>query len=186
MRTIHPWHSLLLAGLLLGCSSPDVIPESLEPQVDKNVSFTQLRESPDSYRGKMVVVGGQVLKAKRLPEGTQIEVLQLPLEDSLAPAKDRGTSQGRFLALQRASLDPATLAAGTRVTIIGEVTGATTDRLDEAEYRYPTLDVRHMHVWDNASDTSGRASGSWWGIFGGVGIGSGGGSVGGVGIGAGY
>lgn len=51
--------------LLAGCSSTSIIPEPLEPQIDKSVTFSQLLESPDSYRGKVLVLGGEVLKAKR-------------------------------------------------------------------------------------------------------------------------
>ena len=61
---------------LSGCASSDVIPEALEPQIDKNLTFDQVIASPDSYRGRTFVVGGEVLKSKRLKEGTQIEVLQ--------------------------------------------------------------------------------------------------------------
>jgi outer membrane lipoprotein len=171
--------------ILPGCaSSPEVIPESLEPQVDKNLTFKQLLESPDSYRGRVVVVGGEVLKAKRLQNRTQIEILQLPLDDAQEPMSNRAESQGRFLALQQEFVDPATLAEGTRVTIVREVHGAKTDRLDEMEYRYPTLTVKHLHVWP-ASAYESRRSGSWWGIFGGVGFGTGR-SIGGVGIGTGF
>ena len=56
--------------------------------------------------------------------GTQLEVLQLPLEDDQGPVTERTASKGRFLAWQKEFLDPATIADGTRVTIVGEVTGA--------------------------------------------------------------
>ena len=95
----------------------------------------------------MLVFGGEVLKAKRLRDSTQVELLQLPLENGEEPTFDRQQSQGRFLALQQEFLDPATLIEGTRVTIVGEVSGAKTDRLDDTEYRYPTLIVKHLHIW---------------------------------------
>lgn len=182
MRLVHG--VLATAVLLAGCgSSPDVIPESLEPQVDKNVTFNQLHESPDSYKGKMVVIGGEVLKVRRVQDGTQLEVLQLPLDDSYRPASQRTGSQGRFLAHQASALDPATIPNNSRLTIVGEVTGATMQRLDEIDYRYPTVDIKHLHVWE-----PGYASSPWWrGIDVGVGVfGGSGGSGGGVGIGTGY
>lgn len=118
-------------------------------QVDRTLAFAQLKVSPDSYRGHLVIVGGEVLSAKRLKEGTRIEVLQIPLEDSQAPGKDRTASEGRFLAIQQEFLDPATIPPGTRVTIVGEVTGATTLLLDETDYTYPTLEIKHLKVWPN-------------------------------------
>jgi len=162
-----------VAVVAAGCATP-VIPESLEPQVDKAVTFSQIVESPDSYRGKVVVVGGEILKAKALKGGTQLEVLQLPLDSYQEPVTDRMESKGRFLALQKEFLDPATIAEGTRVTVVGEVTGSSVEKMDEADYRFPTLDVKHLHRWDAKRAEERSAPGPWWNVFGGVGFGGGG------------
>jgi outer membrane lipoprotein len=119
----------------------------MEPLVDRTVSFRDVLTSPEFYKGRVLVVGGEVLKAKRLRDSTQVELLQLPLENGEEPTFDRQQSQGRFLALQQEFLDPATLIEGTRVTVVGEVSGAKIDRLDDTEYRYPTLIVKHLHIW---------------------------------------
>lgn len=141
--------SLALSGLLVGCTPAGLGPASLQMQVDRTLTFAQLKASPDSYRGKLVAAGGEVLSAKRLKEGTRIEVLQIPLEGSQAPGRDRTASEGRFLAIQQEFLDPATIPPGTRLTIVGEVTGSTTLPLDETDYTYPTLDIKHLTVWPN-------------------------------------
>ncbi len=113
-----------MLAVTAGCASTSVIPESLEQQVDKSVTFSQVLESPDSYRGKVVLLGGEVLRAKAMRGGTQLEVLQLPLGDDQEPVTERRESKGRFLAVQKDFLDPATIADGARVTIVGEITGA--------------------------------------------------------------
>ena len=175
----------LVIGLLAvtaGCAT-SVIPESLEPQVDKALTFSQVVESPDSYRGRVVVWGGAVLKAKAMKGGTQLELLQLPLDDDQEPVTERRESKGRFLALQKEFLDPATIAEGTRVTIVGEITGASVEKMDEADYRFPTLDVKHLHRWDPRRVDDRRVTGPWWNVFGGVGIGGGSRSGGGISIG---
>ena len=183
------WGILSVAILLMlaGCASTSVIPESLDQQIDRGVTFDQIRESPDSYRGKVVVLAGEVLKARALRGGTQLEVLQLPLNDEQGPITDRMGSKGRFLAWQRDFLDPATMTDGTRVTIVGEVTGATVDKMDEADYRYLTVDVKHLHRWEPQSADGPRGQGPWYGIFGGMGFGlGGGGSGGGISMGTGF
>ena len=147
------------------------------------MTFSQLLESPDSYRGKVLVLGGEVLKAKAMDGGTQLEVLQLPLDDDQGPVAERTASKGRFLAWQKEFLDPATIADGTRVTIVGEVTDAVLDKMDEADYRYPTLEIQHLHRWEARRIEDPRAQGPWWGVFGGVGIGGGSRSGGGISIG---
>ena len=174
-------HITLLLGVM-GCAAAErVIPESLEAQVDRTVTFGQLRESPDSYRGRWVVLGGEVLKAKRLKDGTQLEVLQLPLAE-WQPGAPRNESQGRFLAIQKEFLDPATVGSDTRVTIVGEVLGATTQPLDETDYRYPTVEVKYLKIWEPRPAYQ-RPAGPRWSIYGGGGTY---GTYGEVGVGIGF
>ncbi|MGQ0694511.1 MAG: Slp family lipoprotein [Nitrospiraceae bacterium] len=183
MRVRHFISSWLAAMILLaGCSSQRIVPESLEPLIDRTVTFREVLASPESYRGRLLVLGGEVLKAKRLQEGTRIELLQLPLEDGEEPTLDRQQSQGRFLALRQEFLDPAMVVEGTRVTIVGEVSGAKTDHLDDVEYRYPMLIVKHLHVWEVQSYVQPRPGFSI-GVFGGMGGGTGARGGGGFGIG---
>jgi outer membrane lipoprotein len=164
------------------CTSRDyVIPEPYASQVDSSLTFEQLKESALSYIGKIVIVGGEVLNAKRLPEGTSIEILQLPLDGS-EPVMDVQKSQGRFLALQKEFLDPATLIERPRVTIVGEVSGIRTQRLDNVDYTYPVLAVKDMKVWQDPIGYGSRP-GPRFGVSIGGGTGVGVGVGGGVGIG---
>ena len=161
--------SVAAVTFVLGCASEPVVPPSLQGQLDRTLTFTQLKESPTSYRGRIVVFGGEVLSAKRLKEGTRIEVLQVPLDSFYAPGTDRTSSQGRFLALQKEFLDPATLPPGTRVTVTGEVTGATTLPLDETEYTYPLLEIKSLKVWPPSFESRpnyGPYNGPYWGRWG--------------------
>ncbi len=194
LRRLSSAHSSLTIGslimLICGCSSgPPVIPPELESQIDASVSFPQIRDAPSAYTGRTVVLGGEILGAKRVKDGTQLEILQLPVNDDDPPAWRRSESQGRFLALNRAAPDPAALPVGTRVTVVGEVLGETVQALDESEYRYPTVDVKHLHVWEAGDYERRRRASPLVGIFGGLGFGMGGGrsgSFGGVGIGTGF
>ena len=176
------------AGLLSACSGAKVIPPELEEQIDRSLTFSDIQASPQSVQGRTVLLGGEVLAARRVREGVELEILQLPVKDDDPPADRRTESQGRFLALDRGGADPASFPPGTRLTLVGDVSGEDTRRLDESTYRYPTVDVKHLYVWseDNYRDRS-RSS---VGLFGGVGFGFGGGgrsgSFGGVGIGTGF
>jgi outer membrane lipoprotein len=128
--------------VLIGCASQ----QAEEGSSASAIQFLQVKAAPDSYRGQSVVFGGEVLGAKRLKEGTRIEILQLPLDRSGHFGTDRTQSQGRFIAMQRDFLDPATLPPGTRVLVTGEVTGSMTLPLDETEYTYPVVEARHLEV----------------------------------------
>ncbi len=141
--------TILLSCLLGGvaCAGPVVIPMELQGKVDRTISFKELQNDPERYKGRSVVLGGPVISARRLRESTRIEVLQLPLDESLEPGMILTRSEGRFLAFHLEVLDPAVLPVGTRITIVGEVTGSFTGPLDEATYTYPTLIVQSMTIW---------------------------------------
>ena len=136
---------------MVGCSGVQVVPKDLEEQVNRDISFVQLLENPFPYKGQIMVVGGKVLSAKRLKDGTQIEVLQLLLDRNMKPGESLQKSQGRFIALQEEFLDPATLPSGTRVTVVGEVSGMVTLPLDETTYDFPTLVIKRLTVWPDIS-----------------------------------
>lgn len=149
------WRMVLLFGCVLlsvSCAtSRTIIPENLQPQITPNVSFSQVKESPSSHQGQVLVLAGEVLSSVRQQQHTRLTILQLPTMDYDQPVTDRTQSQGRFLAFQDEFLDPAVVPAGSRVTILGEVTGSSTELLDEMEYAYPTVSIKYLKVWPEAS-----------------------------------
>jgi len=94
------------------------------------------------------------LTARRQKDGTRIEILQLPLDRSLRPGYDLIQSQGRFIAIYREFLDPATLPPGTRITVTGEVSGSTTLPLDETDYTYLVINIKRVQVWAASEDVA--------------------------------
>ncbi|WP_447968926.1 Slp family lipoprotein [Nitrospira sp. M1] len=177
-RYIRNILALSLCGFLSACSSTphSIVPKSLQGQVDHNLSFAQIKESPDSHVGKLVLVGGEILSAKRLKDHTRLTILQLPLTDDQEPTSNRTESEGRLLAFQSEFLDPATVPAGTRVTLIGKITGSQTEPLDEMDYVYPTMNIQHIKVWEE-SEQGGYGNrpyygypfgGPYWGYYGGL------------------
>ena len=134
--------------LLAGCAGVSVVPHDLKDKVDEHVSFLQVKASPLSYTGRLIVEGGMVLTATLLKQdGTRIEILALTLDEDYEPTGRLINSQGRFLAFHKEFLDPATILRGTRVTVVGEVTGSVTLPVDEVDYVYLTLDIKTVTVW---------------------------------------
>ncbi|UVT20734.1 MAG: Slp family lipoprotein [Nitrospira sp.] len=125
------------------------VPLGLEKEIDASVSFAELKTSPGEYVGRTVMIGGKVIRAKRTQAGTELEVLQLPTAKEGPQTEDGLRSEGRFLAIQEAFLDPASLPEGTPITVIGTVKGETTRPLDESDYTYPLLEVKHIIDWNS-------------------------------------
>ncbi|GJL69251.1 MAG: hypothetical protein NPIRA06_18860 [Nitrospirales bacterium] len=179
------WCVVFILGSAGGCaSSPMEIPETLQNQIDPALTFSQVIQHPGSYQGKMLLLGGEVLSVKRLKEGTRLEVLQLPLDEYQRPLVTRTDSQGRFIAMEKAFLDPAMFPPDTLITIVGEVTESIAGKLDEMDYQFPAVVIKDLYVWKHPFLTQQSNSGPWHSIFGG---GSTGGRVGGgVGVGIGF
>jgi len=102
--------------------SPD-----LEQQTDQGVIFEDVRAAPDSYVGRAVKLGSIVILTKRTSDHTELGALELPMEAAGFPTTDRLRSRGGFLALYKASVDPATVPAGTPITVSGASKGQRPD-----------------------------------------------------------
>ncbi|WP_454063837.1 Slp family lipoprotein [Candidatus Nitrospira salsa] len=138
------------------------VPSQLEEEIDQSLTFGELKAAPTSFKGKVMRIGGIVLRAKRTKNGTEIEVLQLPFAALSAYEEDRTNSEGRFLAVQKSFLDPATVERGSRILVIGEVMGDVTKPLDEIDYTYPLLEIKHLVLLDD-SVASNFQYGSYYG-----------------------
>jgi len=137
---------LAVSFLIAGCTSNFRIPEPLEKEIDRSITFVELKKDPEAQKGKVVVLGGAVLRSKILKEGTQIEVLELPLTSFDEPEIAMENSQGRFMILDPDHTDPAILK-DRRITVIGEVIGKKVETIDEYEYTFPYVSSRLIHIW---------------------------------------
>jgi len=136
------------ASVVAGCTPP--FPRELLDKVEKNVPFAALQKEPEKFTGKLLMVGGTIVDTKNLKEGTQIEVLQSPLDGEGRPSLSDQTG-GRFLVVTQTYLDAAVFHRGRSVTIIGEVAGSKVQPLGEIQYRYPVLTAKELHLWSPSS-----------------------------------
>jgi len=140
-------------AFLAGCAKPykATLSPDLANQLNDTLSFSQIKAAPDDHKGELVILGGQILSAKRLAHATELIILQLPLFEEQEPTTDLTQSQGRYIAYQQTFLDPATVPAGTRITLAGELSGSVTQKLDETDYTYPTLTIKDFKIWPTYS-----------------------------------
>ncbi len=140
------------------------VPLELARQIDTSVNFVDLKAAPTNYVGRVIVAAGVVISAKRMKDQTEIEILQLPTEGGEPSTTDRTRSEGRFLAVREEFLDPASVPPGTPITVVGVVKGSTTRPLDDSEYIYPILDIKHLTDWSVvAAQQSGGSTAAFYG-----------------------
>ena len=149
-RTLAPRILTLLLAVTLtaGCRSP--ISKSVRNEIDPEISFQQLREQPTSFEGRLVLLGGEIIRTHNKQEGTTIEVLQKDL-DRWGRPKGKDETGGRFRVFADRFLDPVVYGQGRRVTIAGTVAGAQVEKIGEVDYVYPLLRAREIHLWQDRS-----------------------------------
>jgi len=172
---------ILIACLLMFIAAcAPVISQTTMSSVDKSISFAALQQRPDAYKGKVVVLGGQIITTTVKDNETWIEVLEKKLDSQQKP-ENTDQSGGRFLVKFQGFLDPAIYATGRYLTVAGQVEGKILRPINQTKYTFPLLTAKEHYLW-KPEDTGG---GPRFGIGIGGGVGSHG-SGGGVGVGVGF
>jgi outer membrane lipoprotein len=133
------------------CNRTEVIPDRLQGKVDRDLRYVDIKGDPQAKKGKLMLAGGKVLSAKRVKDGTRIDVLQLPLSEDLMPTGRETESQGRFVVIDGGDQvsDPAIFDDDDkRITVVGEVMGSTILTIDGEQQQVPHLSLKHVTVWD--------------------------------------
>lgn len=137
--------------LLLASACVHPISKQLRNEAQKDkISFTTVLADPATGKGKTVLWGGRIVEATNLKEGTEIIVLETPL-DFLGQPDSAETSRGRFIARSPEFLDPAIYSQDRKITLAGEVAGAEEKALGETTYRYPVIIIRELYLWEKPS-----------------------------------
>lgn len=149
MKRFNMLIALLMAGLTLqGCT---VISRKMMAEALTDVSFTQLSQNADTFRGQTVILGGHVIEVRNEARQTIVVVLQTPLGSGQEPLPpDR--SEGRFMLQHDGFLDPEVFAKGRTLTAAGEVDGVIREMIDHEPYDYILLTSREIHLWERAED----------------------------------
>jgi len=138
---------LVLAIVLLLSSCAPPFSRAALDQVDRTITFKELRSDPGRYTGKWVMLGGSIVGVRNTKEVTLIEVLQRPMGRRGRP-RDTDATEGRFIIASATFLDAAVYRAGRLITVIGEAAGVKVEPLGEIEYRYPVVSAKELRLWE--------------------------------------
>ncbi|MBM4338193.1 MAG: Slp/YeaY family lipoprotein [Deltaproteobacteria bacterium] len=158
---IHILFLLFPLFLMMGCAH--VISKDLRIKTDPSVTFSQVSQDPNQYKGKLVVWGGEIIEAINQKDGTtQIEVFQKPLDRRGEPY-ETSASEGRFLVLVDKYLDSYLFRRGKKITVAGEILGEKIKPIGEMEYRYPLLSGKQIYLWPEYYTYPIYYYDPWWG-----------------------
>jgi len=151
MNNKHRRSPMLLALIILlltGCAP--VISRSTLKDVNREIAFADIIKNPSAFKGNSVILGGRVILLSNGKDTTLIEVLQFPLSHSMKPLSRKG-SGGRFIISAHGFLDPL-VYRGKLITVAGALEAPITKDLGKAEYTYPLIKSRELHLWKYGAD----------------------------------
>jgi outer membrane lipoprotein len=106
----------------------------------------------DIYRGKLVLMGGEIIETKNLEHETLIEVLQRPLSRNTDRPLQDEDADGRFFVTYPNFMDPYIYAQGREITVAGIVTEKKVSKIGQKDYTYVVLENRETHLWPERVD----------------------------------
>lgn len=131
--------------LLQGCAY--AVSRDMVSRADRTLTFEMLQADPDSFKGKLLILGGTIAHIVNTKQGAMIEVAQKPLDYWGKPKRTDATG-GRFLVLYPGYLDALVYEPGRDLTVAAEVEGTRSKALGEAEYLYPVVAAKELRLWE--------------------------------------
>ena len=138
------WFVVLASLGISSCAT--VISQEVMQEVDQGVGFEDILKDPEAYQGRVVLLGGEILKTENFPDKTLLIVIHRPLKSGKKPTT-KDESKGRFIVSVSDFLDPAIYRPGRMVTVAGPVTGKEVRPLGETELVYPVITKRDLYLW---------------------------------------
>lgn len=140
----------LFIFMLFGCASSPGFDES---KVNHSLTPKSVTTEAEATQDQTVLWGGVILSSKNLKESTQIEVLAYPLDSDHMPLRSKDPL-GRFIIQHNDYLETTTYAEGRMISVVGNVSQRKTGKVGEADYVYPVILSKQLHLWSKDSDRS--------------------------------
>jgi outer membrane lipoprotein len=142
---------IIILALLSGCSH--MISSESRALLSPDISFRQLRERPEAFAGKYVLLGGTIAGVRNSTKGGEIEVVRQGLDWRGRPDESE-PSDGRFIARSAGFLDPLVYGKGMHISMVGQVLGGEARVLDGIDYTYPVISVKEVRIQKPGRDAS--------------------------------
>lgn len=139
----------LPALVLIALSCAPVIKSEYMKEGIRNPNLAAVMKDQESFKGKLCILGGIIVRTTVTNEGSLIEALLVPVDSGGYPKEVRSVS-ARFLALlpnESGLLDPMVYRQNKEITLAATFEGVRMGRLNNAEYAFPFFVIRQIHLW---------------------------------------
>jgi starvation-inducible outer membrane lipoprotein len=115
------WSLPLVLGLILALGCAPAIKASLQQEAGPQVSFAELSAHPDRYKGRLTILGGEVMGLTPWKQGSLLTVDQRQLDDRFYPV---GTASGGTFTVESDEwLNSNIYVPKSKVVVAGVVVG---------------------------------------------------------------
>jgi starvation-inducible outer membrane lipoprotein len=109
--------------MLLGCTA---IPVQYVKMAEPGVTLSSLAASPESYRGKIVLMGGTIVEEEENAQYLWLRIKNRPLDKNFAPhlpMDTHGPEAGHYWVVLPKVRIPPVYRQWARITVVGRATG---------------------------------------------------------------
>jgi outer membrane lipoprotein len=142
--------SFLLIGLLSCIACAHAISDKAREQINADLGFARLIDSPEQYKGEKVLLGGRIVRTRNIGEYSEIEVIQKPLDFTGYPSTGDETG-GRFIFVISRYLESEFYSKDRLVTGVGKVSAGRVGKIGDSDYQFPVIAVDELHLWEKIS-----------------------------------
>ena len=121
------------------------ISDNIRASLDPTVSVAGLFESPDAYIGKRVMMGGNIVQTRNLPDQSEIEVVQKSI-DSYGNLDTGDATLGRFIFRRPGYLESEVYAKGRDIIGAGVIVGSQSGKIGDRDYQFPVIEPEEMNL----------------------------------------
>ncbi len=135
--------TVIFALLISGCAATQ---SSVQFPPPGDPQYSQILTNPTQYQGKAVRWGGVVAEVSNGANQAEMTLVQFPLTRYGIPITT-GNSAGRFIVQTDGFLDPLIYEKGALVTVLGNISGEQTRKVDQKSLRMPVVTMTDNQVW---------------------------------------
>lgn len=128
-------------------SCSNALTDGLLSTFDPELTFSQIRNSPENHLDEQFMWGGFIVSGKHKDAGTFLEIVQNPI-DVNGLIIDPDVSDGRFIAFfPDKFLDPSIYERGRLITTVGFLINTISGDIANKTYTFPVLEVTEVTLW---------------------------------------
>ena len=150
MKALLATAAVMLSFPLVACAAPEIFPPEVVKDIGKKTDFGVLKAQPDAFKGRAVLLAGQIVAAEEGSNGTLILVKRLPMAEHPAygPTHTGEITGEQFAVLYPGKVDSEGLWFGNKLMVVAVAQGNQEVTIQDGIPRVkPYVVARCMHVW---------------------------------------